>query len=62
MLSFSVRLFEEINLIGEGSHSLLRKKPEWPMFETDRMKPSATIIRGQNSSAISQKNVGNPGV
>jgi hypothetical protein len=26
------------------------------------MKPSATIIRGQNSSAISQKNVGNPGV
>jgi hypothetical protein len=52
---FSERLSEEINLIGEGSHSLLRRKAEWPIIETDKMKPSATMIQGQNSSVISKK-------
>jgi hypothetical protein len=48
------KISEEINLIDEGSHSFLTSKSEWPIVETQRMKPSATIIRGQNSSAISQ--------
>jgi hypothetical protein len=42
-------------LIGEGNHSLLTKKEEWPIVETHRMRPSATISRGQNSSARSQR-------
>jgi hypothetical protein len=45
---------EQINLIGEGSHSFLTKKSEWPIVETQRIRSSATIIRGQNSSDISQ--------
>jgi hypothetical protein len=51
---FPETLSEQINLIGEGSHSLLKKKAEWPIFETHKIRPSATIIRGQNTSAISQ--------
>jgi hypothetical protein len=48
-------LSDEIAFTDEGSHSLLRKKAERPIIETQRMTPSVTIIRGQNSSAISQK-------
>jgi hypothetical protein len=55
MNSIPTVLPDEMNLIGEGSHSLLRKRAEWSIIETHRMRPSATVTRGQNSSAISQK-------
>jgi hypothetical protein len=55
MNSFLQRISDEMNLIGEGSHSLLPEKGEWPIAETHTIRPSMTIIRGQNSSAISQR-------
>jgi hypothetical protein len=52
---FVETLFEEMNLIGEGSHSRLPRKGESPILETHRTRPSITMIRGQNSSEISQR-------
>jgi hypothetical protein len=52
---FLETLFEQINLIDEGRHSFFTNKSERPILETDRMKPSITMIRGQNSSAISHR-------
>jgi hypothetical protein len=43
---FSQRLSEEINLIPEGSHSLLIMKWEGPIVDTHSMRPPITIIRG----------------
>jgi hypothetical protein len=40
----------------EGIHSLFNKKGEWWIVETDTIKPSITIIRGQNSAANSHTN------
>jgi hypothetical protein len=51
---FSEKHCVEMILIGEGSHSLLTMKWEGTIFETDRIRPSITIIRGPNSSAIFQ--------
>jgi hypothetical protein len=42
-------------LIGEESHSLLPRKCERPIVAIHRIRPSVTIIRGQNSSAIYQR-------
>jgi hypothetical protein len=52
---FLQTLSEEMNLIGEGSHSLLIKKRGSLICETHRIRPSATINRGQNSFVIFQK-------
>jgi hypothetical protein len=46
MNSFLETLFDEINWIPEGSQSRLKMKWEWPIVETDRIRPSITIIRG----------------
>jgi hypothetical protein len=54
MDSFSETLLDEINLIPEGSQSLLTMKSEGTIVETDRIWPSITIIRGQKSSVIVQ--------
>jgi hypothetical protein len=55
--------FEGRNLIDEGSQTLVPKKRRRTfdgkcfvtIAETHRMRPLATIIRGQNLSVISQK-------
>jgi hypothetical protein len=42
-------------MIDEGSHGLLINKREGAILETDRIRPSVTIIRGQNSAVISHR-------
>jgi hypothetical protein len=48
-------LFDEMNLIEEGSQSLWRMKSEEEIVETEQIRPSVTMIRGQKSSEISQR-------
>jgi hypothetical protein len=52
---FSQKQSNEMILIDEGSHNPLTKKSEGPIIETHRIRPSITITRGWNSSAIFQR-------
>jgi hypothetical protein len=49
---FWERVSDEINLIDEGSQSLLTLKREGPIVETDWIRPWITIIRGKKLSEI----------
>jgi hypothetical protein len=45
-----------MNRIGEGIHKVVAEKSPGRIVEMDRMMPSDTINRGQNSDVIFQTN------